>query len=374
MKVLFITTEFPGVNSYGGIGVFLQNINLGLRRRDIESYILVFSNKLPLDKVELERKGIIVKLVGNKKGRMKILFQKMYQLYTILKVVSKLRPDVVEMSTSDSYYLIPVPIKGLIARTHGSFLYSFGIKSKILKLSLARGLQKMHEKNLLRMSNRILAVSEKYKKFFELYWRNKTVLIENFAGPEYSNLCDIGSDIEGAYIFYHGTIKESKGCTDLVSGYLNSKAVNSHKLVLAGKGDERYVKNLVNCNSQRIIWVGECGASKLMRLIRNSSLCVYPSYRDAFNLAVAEALSQKALVLVSDVIDGKLVSDGVTGYSFPIKKIGNLAHYIDNILNMETCRKVEVRDKGYIHFQKNYSFQVGIENNIEFYKQFLELP
>lgn len=372
-KLLLVTTEFPGVNKYGGAGVFNKGLYDGLRNIGVDIKVLVFVSNG--DTSVVSDPNILVREVPNTKGRLSLIKSKFYQLFIIKRLARELRVDFVELSSSgsDSFYLLPLKISNLVMRTHGSITFVANSNgSNELTMSFNRRIQQLHEYLLGKNALAIAAVSRQYYKFFKDRLRGKVYLVENFVQKEFSSMSITSSGIDGPFVFYHGTIKEIKGTTELVKGFLDSRSCQNHKLVLAGKGSPTYIDGLIKADPNRILWLGEIEATMLKPLLRNSSLCIYPSYMDAFNLAVAEALSQAGLVLVSDVIDEAIVQEGVTGFRFPLSDKDRLSTYIDKVLDMDNIFIENVRNNARKHFVDNYCFEIGVQRNFDFYEGLLE--
>lgn len=368
MKLLFVVTEYPGINAFGGIGVFVNDLKKGLEEEGVEVHVLVYTSSSSQNVVQDD--GFTILQRKKSAGRISGVIDRIQDLRSLREVIKKIRPTIIELSTSDSFYILPMRIEAfLVARTHGSYSYARRFdrfRSKSNKLS--KIFQLLHERNLLKQSIDIAAVSQQYFEHYMKPYLNKLTLIENFVGPEYSSLSLSKKTLTKPYIFYHGTIKKIKGSSELIKSFLLSEASNSHILVLAGKGDKSYIEAITENANDKVQWVGECSPTDLKDYLAGSDLSIYPSHRDAFNLAVVEALSQKALVLVSSAIDKRIINDEVTGFVFPLAEISDFSKYIDKAITIPEKEKNILKMNGYEHFVRNYTYEKGIKRNLNYYQ------
>jgi glycosyltransferase involved in cell wall biosynthesis len=79
------------------------------------------------------------------------------------------------------------------------------------------------------------------------------------------------------------------------------------KLILVGKGDEAYEKELSSTNTGRheLIWMGPVYGDERFKILAGSDLFVLPSFTENYGNAVLEALSQGTPVLISDNVGAK---------------------------------------------------------------------
>lgn len=365
MKIGFIVVEeFPGIISSGGIGVFVKNISKGLADKglDVEVF-LIHHQSLNVDHLILDNLRINLIYIPVKKN----LFARIYNIYKTHKEIYKFLIfrgiSIVEVSTSDNYFYKSFGKILVIARTHGSITYA--IKNYYRKSGqINKYLQLWHEFFLLKKSIRILAISQQYFDHY-ISLTSKMILVENFIGAEYDSLDEKNNESGEKYLFYHGTLKDIKGVIELVLSFRKSQYYDTHQLVLAGKSDTEMVSLIYEIGGNKVKYLGEIKAEQLRKFLRNADLTIYPSKRDAFNLSVVEAMSQKCKILVSDAIDRNIIQDQINGIRFPLYKINSFEYYLDFCYNYADWNTLQ--ENAYNDFKKKYSYVHGIESNYEFY-------
>lgn len=367
MKIAFIVSnEYPGIQATGGIGVFVRNCCLGLKEYGIEANVILLSSMVN-ERVEEIKEGVkIYKIPYPSAPR---IIPQVRRLLKLLKEIDTIlnsgHYDWVEISTSDSFLFRKLKFKNVIARTHGSL--SYALKHYYKKSGfLSRTLQLRHEKNLLTQAKKIICISRQYLEHYKNY--ENCILIPNFIGKDYDTFSDDNLTFENPYLFFHGTIKDIKGVKELAIGFMRSRYAKSHKLILAGKGSTSYLNELKQICGDTLIHRGECNAHEIKRLLHHCALAVYPSKRDAFNLAVVEAMSQKALILTSSAIDSEIVSDDVNALVCPLDELDKLEYYINRAMEIPELKKNLLKEKAYETFSNKYSYDVGINANVSFYR------
>lgn len=109
-------------------------------------------------------------------------------------------------------------------------------------------------------------------------------------------------------IVFLSRIHKKKGLELLIEALASlKKNQNNFFLVIAGSGNERYLKTLkdkiarYDLNSQ-ILFTGHLGGEEKYALLRDADLFVLSSYQENFGIAVAEALQMGVPVIVSDQV------------------------------------------------------------------------
>ncbi|MEZ5045878.1 MAG: glycosyltransferase family 4 protein [Chitinophagaceae bacterium] len=367
MKIGFVVVnEYPQIVPTGGIGVFVKSIAEGFCNQGIQAEVLLITNKKIEDAfLNINQVKIHILPMPQKKGIVGLFENKFKIIKQIEKVVKENNISILEISTSDSFLIRPLKGVDIIARTHGSL--SYAIKNHYTPQGfLSTKFQLRHENNLLKQAKKIICISHQYLKHYQNH-KSKTILVENFIAKEYDSISDLAKNAEKPYLFFHGSLKNIKGVVELAYSFKKSKAFENYNLYMAGKGSEQIKKELKDILQDRLTLLGELNPEGLKQYLSRASLCVYPSKRDAFNLAVAEAMSQKGLVLVSEAIDEHIVSHMTNGIRFPLKDLDSFEQHIDFALQLDEAKKTRIKTEAMHHVRKNFTFDIGLQKNIQFY-------
>lgn len=368
-KIGFVVyNEYPGILPTGGIGVFVKNLSEGLIGGDIEpEVILIVDKEISIEtnsNIPIHR--VVVKKSSNS---IDLLVKKFHILRDIENIVRQNGIEYVEISTSDTFLLRPLKGVNVLARTHGSLSYALKQYSKKIGF-FSKWIQLRHERVLLKSSIQIIAISQQYFEHYVKY-HSKLVLIENFIGPEFDNKATYEPTFDKPYLFFHGTLKDIKGVKELATAFIQAGLDKNYLLVMAGKSSPSMLADIRNICGSSLVHLGECDAEKLKEYIGNAELSVYPSKRDAFNLAVVEAMSQGSLVLVSSAIDATIIQDGVNGFRFPTSDFKILNRYLIKSLQRSEVEKQNMVLQALKDVQLKFCYSVGVSRNTNFYKNLI---
>jgi glycosyltransferase involved in cell wall biosynthesis len=107
---------------------------------------------------------------------------------------------------------------------------------------------------------------------------------------------------EGGYILAVGRLEATKGFHDLIAAHARSTVAHM-PLVIAGEahGEDRYLCDLRALAGANVRLIGAQFGANLRALYGHAALFVHPSYMEGFGLVVAEALSHRRPVLLSNI-------------------------------------------------------------------------
>jgi glycosyltransferase involved in cell wall biosynthesis len=105
------------------------------------------------------------------------------------------------------------------------------------------------------------------------------------------------------------------------------------------------------------------------RLLNGLDIFVFPSYAEAYGLALLEAMAVKLPVVASDC-DGVLdiVVDGKTGILVPARESQPLTLAVEELIQNGKKRE-QLREAGYDHFRKHFTAARMIEKIENLYFQ-----
>ncbi len=173
---------------------------------------------------------------------------------------------------------------------------------------LAKFILKMGERLSYKYANKVIVISNVIKNnLYNLYGKKDVSLIYNGVNvPNLSIKNDYLKTInleKNKYIFALGRFVEEKGFHDLINAYkkIDNKDI---KLVIAGDADHEtnYSKKLKELAlNNKVILTGFIKGEKLNQLFSHARLFVLPSYHEGLPIALLEAMSYNANVLVSNI-------------------------------------------------------------------------
>lgn len=209
---------------------------------------------------------------------------------------------------------------------------------------------------------KILCVSESVKKkFINLYGNSKNIItLHNFVDIkkiEESVFIDKGIELEGYYLFT-GNLNEvqHKGIDLLLKGFLNSKAIETNYLVIAGAGKlNRPLKKKLAKNplKNKIIFLGF--RSDIYALMSKAKCLLSPSRWEGFSMSYLESLACGTPV-ISSRFSGveEIIQHKKNGYLFDIGDLKGFIEAIDymdsNAESMRVSCKMSVSKFGFDNY------------------------
>lgn len=113
--------------------------------------------------------------------------------------------------------------------------------------------------------------------------------VSEFAGPQAAR------EASAPYVFTAGRLVRQKGLDVLLRAYADAApALGSRRLVIAGDGPERDALERQAAGlqlGQRVTFTGAVGRGRLTELLRGADAFAFPSRREAFGIALLEAMA-----------------------------------------------------------------------------------
>lgn len=158
------------------------------------------------------------------------------------------------------------------------------------------------------------------------------------------------------YVLAMGRLAEKKGFTDLITAYgqLTGKEQSKYHLVIAGEGQlkqtlESQAKTL---NHQgKIVFPGYVSGDLKAALLSGCDVFVMPSIIDSkgdsegLPVTLMEALSQKRIVVATNVSGAEEVLTSETGYLVEQKSPTQISHALSQIFNLSPGAKKKIQSK-----------------------------
>ena len=178
-------------------------------------------------------------------------------------------------------------------------------------------------------------------------------------------------------IVFAGRLAAKKGVIELVKSWENIiHKFPQAKLILAGR-DSEYgkSKSMIDFLYSRvpekikntIIYKGFINSSKLLKLFQDSTLCIFPSHREAFSVVVLEAMATQTPVIYSKIGPGyEIIKDGYNGLLCnPHDPIDIADKIIKLLINQDLMNDIGKNARNTII--EKFSIGSIIKKNIEYY-------
>lgn len=377
MKIAFLTCEFPHPNtgSSGGIGTSIKNLAESLHSLGMSVRILVYGQKIDS---EFNFDGIIIQQIKNVKFKGFSWWLTSKKIENIINsLVLKNELDIVEVHdyTGNSAFMnLDCPV---VMKLHGSDTYFCHLDKRPVKWW-----NKFQEKRAYKRANSIISVSaftgNLTNQLFNLKRQYETIAnginIQNFyeheKSPKRTNV-----------ILYFGTLIRKKGVLEIPFIFNEVlKKVPDAKLVLVGS-DSYDIKTGNNSTwsmlqplftenaLKKVDYMGRVPYNEIQNIIAQTSVCIFPSFAEAFPVSWLEAMAMGKAVVASDIgWATEMINDGTDGYlRNPKEHFAYAAAISELLLNSELSNQMGMNaiDKVQLKFQS----EVIAKKNIEHYRK-----
>jgi len=218
-------------------------------------------------------------------------------------------------------------------------------------------------------ADKVVTVSNFVKKSIVSMYRVPESKIETIyngvSWEEYSHYHREKEKIREAYslgyeplILYVGRLERRKNLGSLIEAFkLVTKKIKC-KLIIAGSGDQSFLKAIIPHNIiKRIIFTGFVEDKVLKQLYNACDVFVLPSHMEGFGLTLLEAMAAAKPVVASNVGGiPELVKNGVNGILVDNNSSKGLADAVTFLLeNPELARNMGLRNRKYV--AQNFSWE-----------------
>lgn len=174
------------------------------------------------------------------------------------------------------------------------------------------------------------------------------------------------------YFLYVGNAYPHKNLERLLEAVVNFKLkISNFKVIMVGP-DDYFYKKLKERISQmglmeQISFYGPASGEELTDLYKNAIALVFPSLMEGFGLPAVEAISNKCLVVCSDIpVFHEILKDAAI--YFDPKNITDMVDKLYRIHTMSDEEKESLKSKG-LKIIKNYSWEKLARETLEIYNQ-----
>jgi glycosyltransferase involved in cell wall biosynthesis len=380
VKIAFLTPEYPHpkTGSSGGIGTSIKNLVIGLLAQGVSVRVLVYAQK---EDALFDDNGVLVQQIKNIKFKGLSWWLTRKKLENIIdKLYSDKEIDLVEVPdwTGISSFIKPKSCP-LIIRLNGSDTYFCHLDNRSVKW-----VNKFHEKRALKKADALLSVSQftadttnavfGLKKHFKII---PNPINSSLFQPNNQNTQKEKS------IMYFGSLIRKKGLLELP--LIFNKVIENNpdaKLILIGKD----VPDIISGNGstwqmmqelfsdkakQNVIYLGSVPYAEIKEKIQDASVCVFPSFAEAFPVSWLEAMAMEIPIVASNVGWAKeMIDDEKCGFLAHPTDHDLFAKRIDTLLNdTELCLKMGKSARKKV--ESGFDIKVLAKQNIKFYKSII---
>jgi len=379
MKIAFLTPEYPHPKTgrAGGIGTSILNLSSALNNLGHEISIVVYGQNE--DDYFIDKNIHFYKVKNIKvKGLSLILTQKKVERL-INSLFESGKIEIVEAPDWTGFTAFITPKCPIVLRINGTDTYFCYLDNRKVKYK-----NKFFEKRALKNADGIISVSAFAGKLTnELMSLNKSfVVIPN--SIDTSLFKPKENDNKTLSILYFGTLIRKKGLIELPEIFnLVNKSNNAVELILVGKDSAdiktgapstwQLMQSLFNKEAlNKVNYFGAVAYSKIQDLIKEATVCVFPTFAEALPVSWLEAMAMEKAIVASNIGWAKeMIEDGKEGFLVNPTNHEQYAGCILELLN--DSKKQELFGKAAREKVESQFNQKQIaKRSIEFYKKILE--
>lgn len=377
MKIAFLTPEYPHFNtgSYGGIGVSVKGLSRALIDNGCQVRVLVYGQK---EDNCFEDSSIVVQQIQNIKFKGLSWYLTRKKIERIIdKLYFEKAIDLVEAPdwTGITSFIKPKQCP-VVIRLHGSDTYFCHLDNRPVKW-----LNKFHEKRALKNANGLISVSQFTANVTnEIFKLNKEfTIIPNCIDTKLFEKKEHVKSDEGM-ILYFGTLIRKKGLLELPEIFNLVHKVNQDvELILVGNDSAdiktgssstwELMKPLFHeASFKKVRYLGAVDYSKIQDLIKEASVCVFPTFAEALPVSWLEAMAMEKAIVASNIgWAQEMIKDGEEGFLVHpthheqyAERILELLHDLNKRIQFGTA----VREK----VKTTFSHDLVARQSVEFYK------
>jgi len=379
MHIGFITTEYPHKNlpPVGGIGAFVKTMADALVEEGHKVSVFVCLSNVDAEWFDGAIK--IIQLKRRKPSKWSSITDRLYIGKIINRSIKKDKIDVIEAPDWEGLHAFCKFKVPLITRIHGSVTYFNAIEKRPTSRLL-----KFLEEKALKKSTAVIAVSKfaalKTKEVFNLGNRDITVIYNGVNVNKFKSIEN--KQLNANQILYFGTLIRKKGVLEIPFIFNELNKMNPEaELVLIGKDAidpiEKVptwdlMKKLFDKEAfQKVNYLGAVSYSDMQMQIANATVCIFPSYAEAFPISWLEAMAMEKGIVASSVGWAKeSIVNNESGYLVFPNEHTLFANKINDLLvnqNKINAFGKSAKERVLINFNSDKL----INENLQFYKNLI---
>ena len=376
MNIAFLTPEYPHpqIGGSGGIGSSIKYLARALTQTGHKVTVLLYQQ--PKEEV-IEDSGVQIRRIKNVKFKglsWWLTRKKLERIIDGLHVSGQI--DIVEAPdwTGITSFIKPKKCP-VIIRLHGSDTYFCHLEQRHSKW-----INRFHERRALRKANGIISVSEFTGKTTQNIFNLPLNYHVIHNGIDVNEFTPDRKGVEKSRILYFGTLIRKKGVLELPQIFNQVQECNpSAELILVGNDSEditsgsnstwALMQPLFDAKAlKKVHYLGPKSPEELREEIQKATICVFPSFAEAFPLSWLEAMAMEKAVVASNVGWGtELINHGIDGLlAHPTDHDQFELHIIELLNNPDLNGQMgkNARKKTI----NNFDNKVIAQQSLEFYK------
>jgi len=380
MKVGFITPEYPHpkVSHAAGIGTSIKNLVDELVKKGIKVILFVYHQN---ENDVIQENGIQIHLIAKKRYSFSTWY--FYRKHLNKYIINIVNEDDIKILEAPDWTGVTAFMKfkiPLIIRLHGSDAYFCKLENRKQKFK-----NFVFEKLALKSAQAYIAptafAGKVTQKIFKLNKDKIKTIHYGLKLNDFEN--DKPERFEKHTILYIGTLIRKKGVLELAQIFNKViEKVPDSKLTLIGSDSQdiktgnastySMVKDLLSDEAKkRCAYLGKIPYSQVQAHIKNSHVCVFPSYAETLGMVTIESMAmQKTVVNTNIGWAPEIIDDGKDGY---LIHPSNIEEYTKRILYLFNNKKkiAEIGKSARDKVEKRFDIDKNAEININFYKKIL---
>ncbi len=379
MKIAFLTPEYPHPKTghAGGIGTSILSLAKALSKLGHEISVLVY--RQDEDDNFFEDNIHFYKIKNIKVKGLSLIFtqKKVERLINSLYESGKL--EIVEAPDWTGFTAFVNPKCPLVIRENGSDTYFCYLDNRKVKYK-----NKFLEKRALNKADGVISVSTYTGNLTNelLNLNKKFVVIPNSIDAlTFEPMKSISKKIT---ILYFGTLIRKKGLLELPEIFnIVHKTNNQVELILVGK-DSGDIKTGSTSTWQlmqplfsetaikNVTYIGSVEYSEIQNLIKEATVCVFPSFAEALPVSWLEAMAMEKAIVASNIgWATEMIEDGKEGF---LVHPTHHKQYAERILELldDTDMQKQFGEAARQKVIEQFSHDLVAKRSIEFYKALLK--
>lgn len=379
MNIAFLTPEYPhpAIGGSGGIGSSIKYLTRALTRMGHKVTVLLYQQ--PKEEV-IDDSGVEIRRIKNIKFKGLSWWLTRKKLERIIDDLHKSGEiDLVEAPdwTGITSFIKPKKCP-VVIRLNGSDTYFCNIENRPSKW-----INRFHERRALRKADGIISVSEFTGKSTQDIFNLPLNYHVIHNGIDVQEFTPDHNRVEKARILYFGTLIRKKGVLELPLIFNRvHQSDPSTELILVGNDSAditsgsnstwALMQPLFESKALKdVYFLGTKAPEDLREEIQKATICVFPSFAEAFPLSWLEAMAMEKAVVASNVGWGtELINHGIDGLLAHPTDHDQFALHIIELLNNpnlngqmgKNARKKTIN---------NFDNKVIAQQSLKFYKTYI---